>query len=163
MAATARPAKPAKKTAAKTVMNVPIPKQPRNRVEDTVGYMTSAARSALDARLRQWHADTGYELGVYIGTTTGKTPRAHWSLIAFNSWGMGKKGEDKGIVLFIFADEGRPGRGGWQIIVGFGVEKFITDQEATQIVREVPVPGLDAGNCDQAVNDVVNAIIAEIK
>lgn len=139
-----------------------IPPRPENRVEDTAGYMTPDARKALDARLRQWQKDSSHELGVYIGKTSGGVPPAQWCQVALNAWGMGDKGEDDGLLLVIFAEEGRPGRGWWEISLGFGIEEYISDQEATRIIRTIPGPSLDAGDKDKAVNDVVNAILALI-
>lgn len=137
-----------------------LPPQPENIVTDSMGYLSDSARKALDAKLVAYRSETKHEVGVWIGPSP-KMPKAQWCKVVFDAWGVGRKGVDDGVVLFIFPDH--PPRGWWEITVGWGLLKHISDREARLLAVYVPKPGLDAGDRDRAVVDVVNAIIAEIK
>jgi len=76
---------------------------------------------------------------------------------AFESWRVGRKGIDDGLVLFLMADDRR-----MRIEVGYGLEGTVPDAIAARIVNEVLVPRLQAGDGDGAVSSAVNALISVI-
>lgn len=133
-----------------------IPPRPPEKVYDSLEFMTIEGRKALVSRLVDYQNETKHEIAVWIGDAP-KGAYGPWCHTVFNAFGIGRKGKDDGVLLFIF-DSGH-----WQITVGYGLEKAITDREATAIIRTVPGHSLRAGDRDKAVNDTVDAIMAEIK
>src|SRR5687768_14589121 len=65
---------------------VPIPDSPTRWVTDTAGFMPPAAATDLDRRLEAYEQQTGHQLLVYIGMTTGGVPIEDWAVRAFERW-----------------------------------------------------------------------------
>ncbi len=59
----------------------------------------------------------------------------------FQKWGIGKKGEDKGLLIFLAMKERKV-----RIEVGYGVEHIITDGMAGQILDQYVMPEFQQGN-----------------
>ena len=134
-----------------------IPPRPPERVYDPSGFMSTPARKVLILRLLEYTDDTKHELGVWIGPAPEGSSIAAWCTVAFNAWGVGRKGVDDGVVLFIFPESEYA-----QITVGYGLERALSDQEASKIIKRVLSPRFRVGLKDEAVIASVDAIIAEI-
>src|SRR5512140_2630609 len=119
---------------------VPVPPAPARWATDDAGFLSSGVRASLDARLESFERATGAQVLVWIGDSTGDTPVEDWTVKAFAAWKVGRKGLDNGLVLFLFA---RDGKGG--IEVGYGLEEKIPDAIASRIVREDIVPRIQGG------------------
>src|ERR1035437_6169294 len=81
----------------------PIPPAPTQWVTDTAGFLSAQTRESLNARLQQYEAATKHQVIVYIGDTTGGVPIEDWAVRAYKGWGIGRKGMDDGLALFIMA------------------------------------------------------------
>src|SRR5262245_50846082 len=135
----------------------PIPPAPTSFVTDTAGFLSPATVSALDRRLESYERETGHQILVYIGQTTGGTPIEDWAVRAFEKWKVGRKGIDDGLVLFIMAQDRR-----LRIEVGYGLEGQVPDILAGRIINDVIVPRIQSGNRDEAVTAGVEAITSTI-
>jgi uncharacterized protein len=113
--------------------------------------------SSLNSRLQQYERDTGHQLIVYIGQTTGDAPIEDWSVRAFEKWKVGRKGLDDGLALFIMSADRK-----LRIEVGYGLEGDVPDVLASRIINDVMVPRIQAGNRDGAVTEGMNAVITVI-
>lgn len=131
----------------------PIPSAPVHFVTDNAGFMSPAAREKLDSGLSQYSRQSGKQLIVYIGKTTGDTPLEDWAVKAFEKWKVGQKGLDNGVALFIFSEDRK-----LRIEVGYGLEGVLPDALANRIINEVIVPMIKAGDNDGAVAAGVTAI-----
>jgi uncharacterized protein len=133
------------------------PPAPTRWATDEAGFLSEPARRDLDERLRAHEAATGRQFLVFIGRTTGGVPIEDFAVRAFAAWGVGRKGKDDGLVLFVFAED-RTAR----FEVGYGLEGALPDVAASRIIREVLAPRLQAGDRDGAVLAAAAAAIAEI-
>jgi uncharacterized protein len=138
---------------AQDVRDVPIPPPPTRWVTDTVGFMDPMAVDRLDSRLRAYQEQTGIHLLVWIGRTTGDVPIEDWANRAFEMWGIGQKGEDKGLVLFVMSEDRR-----LRIEVGYGLEPQVPDLRASRIINEIIVPGIQAGDPSGAITAGMEAV-----
>jgi uncharacterized protein len=136
----------------------PIPPTPTQWVEDTVGFLSPAARSKLDARLEDYERATGHQVVVWIGKTLEGAPLDDWAVRTFESWKIGRKGLDDGIAMFILADDRAI-----EIEVGYGLEDKVPDAVASRIIREVMSPPLRVGDRDRAVTAAADAVLAAIE
>jgi len=136
---------------------VPIPPAPERWVTDGPGLLSPQTRSALDARLEAYDRETGRQVLVWIGDTTGAAPPEDWAARAFEAWGVGRKGLDDGLVLFLFARDRRV-----RIEVGYGLEDRVPDAVAFGVVNRILSPRLQAGDPDGAVDAAVDALITAI-
>lgn len=136
---------------------VPIPPSPTRWVTDNAGFISEGTRGALDLKLEAYQQQTGHQLLVWIGRSTGDTPIEDWAASAFKAWRVGRKGIDDGLVVFVMADDRKI-----RIEVGYGLEPVVTDAKASQIIREVMVPRIQAGDRDGAITAGVEQLITVI-
>lgn len=135
----------------------PIPPPPTRWVTDQAGLLSDATRRELDARLERYEQATGHQVIVWIGTTLGDSPLEEWAANAFSAWGIGRRGEDDGVVIFVFPTDRR-----MRIEVGYGLEHLLPDAYASRIVREVMAPALQAGNPDVAITGAVDQVLSRL-
>ena len=135
-------------------LGTPVPPAPARWCTDEAGFLTDSARRELDAELEAYERQTGRQIVVYIGSTTGGVPIEEWAVKAFEAWGVGKKGKDDGAALFVFAQDQA-----LRIEVGYGLEGDLPDAVANRIIQEVMVPKIQAGDRDGAVRAGVAAML----
>ena len=136
---------------------LPIPPAPTQYVTDTAGFLSPEVVDRLNARLRDYEQQTKHQVIVYIGSTTGGVPIEDWASRAFKKWGVGRKGLDDGLALFIMAKDRR-----LRIEVGYGLEADVGDLRAHRIIDDVIVPRIRAGDNAGAVESGVEALIERI-
>ncbi len=139
------------------IAQTPIPAAPSRWVTDTANFMSGQAAQSLDSRLEAYERSTGHQLIVFIGMTTGNAPIDDWAVRAFETWKVGRKGIDDGLVLFIMSADRR-----LRFEVGYGLEGQVPDAIASRIINEVIVPRIQAGDRDGAVNAGMEAVIGVI-
>lgn len=136
----------------------PIPARPTRWVTDDAGLLSPAARDTLDNRLAAYERQTGHQVVVWIGTTIGSTPLEDFAVKLFKAWGLGRKGEDDGLLVAVLAKDRRIA-----IEVGYGLEGQVPDVVASRIINEVMVPKLRAGESDAALASGVDALLQAIE
>lgn len=136
----------------------PIPPAPNRWVTDESGFLSPTTRAQLDAQLESYEQQTGHQVLVYIGKSTGGVPVEDWAVRAFADWKVGRQKLDDGLVLFIFPADRK-----MRIEVGYGLEDRVPDAVASRIIREVLTPGFRAGQNDAAVTQAVSALLGAIE
>ena len=137
--------------------SVTLPPTPAQYVTDTQGVLSSQTAQNVEAELAAYEHATGHQVIVYIGDTTGGEPLEQWTNDAAERWGVGRRGHDDGAVLFIFMKDRKA-----RIEVGYGLEPDLTDAQSFQILENVIVPHMRAGDVDGAVQGGVDEILTTI-
>src|SRR5437762_2508240 len=119
----------------------PIPAAPSHWVTDQAALLSPASARSLDDTLAAYQHQSGHQVIVWIGTTLGGSPLDEWCAKAFAKWGIGTKGKDDGVAIFVFAADHQ-----LRIEVGYGVEDKLPDAYAARIVHDVMEPALRAGH-----------------
>ena len=140
-----------------TVAAATVPPAPDRWVTDQVGLLSPAAAAQLDQRLEAYQARTGHQVIVWVGAGVGNEALESWAANTFKAWGIGRKGHDDGVALFILAQDRRT-----RIEVGYGLEGQLTDLAAARILREELTPRLQQGHRDEAVVAAVNGVLAAL-
>ncbi len=135
----------------------PIPASPQRWLTDEAGFLSPAAAAEFDARLEEYERTNGHQVLVYIGNSTDGIPIEDWAVKAFESWRVGRKGLDDGLVLFVMAADKRV-----RIEVGYGLEGQIPDALAGRIINDEMVPLLQKGDNDGAVRAGLDRLIAAV-
>jgi uncharacterized protein len=118
-----------------------IPK-PLGYVNDFAGVIDERSRGAMEALITAVREKTGAEIAVVtVPTIEPWGSIEEYSIDLATSWGVGKKGEDNGIVLLLAMKERR-----MRIEVGYGLEGVIPDGLAGQIQDKSILPSLRAGD-----------------
>jgi uncharacterized protein len=135
-----------------------IPPAPTRWVTDQAGLLSRQTVEALDARLAGYERQTGHQVLVWIGRTIGPDAVLEdWAAKAFETWQVGRKGLDDGLVLFILAEDRKI-----RIEVGYGLEDKVPDIYAYRVIANILAPGIRAGRQDEAVESAVTALIGYI-
>jgi uncharacterized protein len=135
----------------------PIPAAPSQFVTDRAGFLSPSFASQLSKKLEDYERGTGHQVIVWIDRTTGGVPVEDWANKAFAAWGVGRKGHDDGVAMFIFSDDHR-----MRIEVGYGLEGNVPDARAGRIIENDMAPRIRAGDHDGAVQAGIDALIAAI-
>jgi len=131
-----------------------IPRSPDQWVTDTAGFLSADVVGRINARLRAYEAESGNQILVYIGKTTGGYPIEDFAVKAFEAWKPGRKGLDDGLILFIMADDHK-----MRIEVGYGLEDKVTDAKAAGIINDVLAPKFRTGDPDGGVREAVDKLV----
>jgi uncharacterized protein len=129
-----------------------VPPSPTQWVTDPGGFLSPGTRESLNEQLRLYQAQTGHQLLVWIGGSTGAEALEDYTVRAFAAWRVGRKGSDDGLAIFVFADDRKV-----RIEVGYGLEGQFPDAMASRVIDEVMLPRLKAGKRDEAVMAGVGA------
>lgn len=131
-----------------------IPRSPDQWVTDTAGFLSADTAGRINVRLRAYEAESGHQILVYIGKTTGGYPIEEFAVKAFEAWKPGRKGLDDGLILFIMADDRK-----MRIEVGYDLEDKVTDAKAAGIINDVLTPKFRAGDPDGGVREAVDKLV----
>jgi uncharacterized protein len=123
-------------------------------VIDQAGMLSSTTLERLDAFLRRHVERGGAQIQVAIVSSLEGLSIEEYSIQLVDKWQLGKKKEDRGVLLLIAANEHK-----MRIEVGRGLEGDLPDVVASRIIREVMAPEFREGANDQAVIDGVRSII----
>ena len=122
---------------------------------DQVEMLSASERSALADRIRELKDRTGVELSVLIVESLQGYDVADFSYEVFSQWKLGKKGEDKGLLLVIAPKDKK-----MRLEVGYGLEGNITDVISRRILENVLRPNFRNGNFAQGIEAAIGAIEA---
>src|SRR5262245_41671771 len=105
------------------------PPAPSGYVTDTAGRLSVQDDARLEANIAQYRARTGHELAVFVtGSLEGESVD-DVAYRTFNTWGVGRKGFDDGVLLVIAPNERKV-----RIETGKGIGDRLTDLAASRII-----------------------------
>jgi uncharacterized protein len=126
-------------------------------VNDRAGVLQESTRARLEAFLDQVKRKTGAEFAVLTVPSTEPLTPSEYKVKAFERWGLGKHGEDNGLLLLLAVKE----REAW-FETGYGLEGVLPDGLEARIVREEMSPRFRAGDLDGCVIAGVQAAAVRI-
>jgi uncharacterized protein len=127
--------------------------KPTNFLVDDAGVISPDDEARINAELNDYEERSSNEVAVAVVESTGNRSIQDYANDLFAEWGVGKKGEDNGVLTVIAMKE----RETW-IEVGYGMEGELTDLEAGRIYRDVLRPLLREGDVGNAVLQTTRAI-----
>jgi uncharacterized protein len=111
------------------------------RVNDLTGTLSEQQRAALEQTLAEFEARKGAQIAVLLVPTTRPEPVQMFAVRVQESWKLGRKGVDDGVLLAIAKDDRE-----LHIEVGYGLEGPLPDAIAKRIVEEEIVPRFKQGD-----------------
>lgn len=136
---------------------VPKPLSPPRLLSDFAGLLDSGAEQRIEDLLLNIQEQTSAQVAVVTVASMDGDYIEHYAVELFEEWGIGRQGEDDGVLLLI-ANEERKVR----IEVGYGLEGDINDSKAGRILDTYFTPSMQNGDVEAAITDTVAAIRAEI-
>lgn len=126
----------------------------QQRVTDTTHTLSAQASSSISQTLAQFEKDTGHQLAVLLVETTGDETIEQYSTRVFDSWKLGDKKRDDGLLLVLAKADHT-----LRIEVGYGLEGVVTDLQASQVINRSIVPYLKHGDFEGGIQAGVNKLI----
>lgn len=117
-----------------------LPK-PRGYVNDFAGMIDSQSAQQISALCAAIDRSVGVQIAVVTIPSLQGASLEEEGLRYLEGWGVGKKGEDKGVVILVARDEKKI-----RIEVGYGLEGDIPDGKAGSIIRYVITPQFKEGD-----------------
>jgi uncharacterized protein len=131
---------------------------PRGAINDFAGVIDAGYASRMEALSREVLQKTGTAVVVVTVATLGENEEANmYANKLYKAWGIGKKGEDKGVLIFLAVKERKI-----RIETGYGVEGILPDGLVGEIRDKYVVPELKAGNYGKGLYNAVYACSAYI-
>ena len=125
--------------------------QPAGAVNDFASVISPDAKTAMEGLSREVLEKTGTAVVVATFKTIGDNEPDMYANELYEKWGIGKKGEDKGALIFLVLDQRKV-----RIETGYGVEGILPDGLVGNILDEQVIPLLKQGQYSQGL---LNAMI----
>jgi uncharacterized protein len=131
--------------------------RPTGAVNDFANVISPEQRAAMEGLAREVLQKTGTAVVVVTVPTVGDRVVDDYATRLYETWGIGKKGEDKGVLILLAMKERRV-----RIETGYGVEGILPDGVVGEIIRLQVIPYMKQGdygggllNAMTAVSDVI--------
>jgi uncharacterized protein len=111
------------------------------RVTDLTGTLNQQQRTALEQTLAEFESRKGSQIAVLLVPTTKPEAPVEYGVRVFDSWKLGRKGIDDGVLLLVAKEDRRV----W-IVTGRGVEGVLPDAIVKRIVEEDITPRFKQGD-----------------
>lgn len=108
---------------------------PNGKVSDYAKLLDESQRETLESQLVELERDTSAEVALVTMGSTGNESIEDYATRLFNTWGIGKKGRDNGVLVLV-AVQDRAIR----IEVGYGLEGVLPDGLAGAVIRDAFLP-----------------------
>ena len=119
-------------------------------VNDVAGVMDEADAARLEAFLDQLKRKTGAEFAVLTMPSTAPESPAEYKVRVFESWSIGRSGEDDGLLLLVAMEE-REAR----FETGYGLEGTLPDGLQSRIFRRYMQPRFREGDFAEGIKQGV--------
>ncbi len=129
----------------KSVIAIDIPKY-SGRVNDFANVFSLDFKNNLEQKLLNIESQTTDQIAVVTVKNLQGTTIEDFAEQLFQSWGIGQKDKDNGILLLVSMEDRKV-----RIEIGYGLESTITDGQAGEIIRNQITPEFKKGNYQQGV------------
>lgn len=130
---------------------------PSEYINDEANILTPEQKQTLNNLVNDFQSQTGNEIAVLIIPELKNETIEGQAVKTFEEWGIGKKGQDNGVLLLVSINDRK-----LRIEVGYGLEGVLTDLKSNQIIRDVITPEFKNGNYFSGIEKGLQGIIGVI-
>ncbi len=132
-----------------------LPPVPKNYFNDYAGVTSQSIQHDLNERLSPFDKDTTNQVVVAIFPKM-ESPSSldDYTLRVANAWGVGQRGKNNGVTLFVFVQDHT-----MRIQVGYGLTGALTDALSKQILDQQLGPHFQKGDFDGGLTAGVDAML----
>jgi uncharacterized protein len=113
----------------------------KSRVTDLTSTLNASQRSALGETLAEFEARKGSQIAVLIVPTTQPETIDQYAVRVQESWKIGRKGVDDGVLLVVAKDDRKV-----RFEIGYGLEGVLPDAAAKRIIEDDITPRFKQGD-----------------
>ncbi|HDQ04777.1 MAG TPA: YgcG family protein [Deltaproteobacteria bacterium] len=128
------------------------------RVTDNAQVLSADKRQAITGILKAHEDKTGNQIAVLTVPTLEGEGIEEYALAVFNTWKLGQKGKDNGILIVV-----APGDRRMRIEVGYGLEGALTDGRAGSIIRNSMAPHFKNEDYNAGIEAGVKAVVSVLE
>jgi len=136
---------------------VPVPPL-KARVTDLTGTLNHEQRTALEQTLAEFESRKGSQIAVLLVPTTKPEAPVEYGVRVFDSWKLGRKGVDDGVLLVVAKNDRK-----LHLEVGYGLEGILPDAIAKRIIENDVVPRFKEGDFYGGVRAGVDRIMRVVE
>jgi uncharacterized protein len=125
-------------------------------VNDTAHLLSAEADQRLEQKLTAYEAKTGQQFTLLTVDTLDGDALEDFSIRALDTWKLGKKGKDDGLILLIVPNDHL-----LRIEVGYGLEGELTDVFTSRVNRNVLTPAMRQGQPEAGVNQAFDLLMRQ--
>jgi uncharacterized protein len=129
-------------------------------VIDQTATLSTEERGRLESKLAIFEAQKGAQIAVLLVQSVQPEAIEQYSMRVFETWGLGRKGVDDGVLLLIAKQDKK-----LRIEVGYGLEGALNDATAKRIISETITPrfkqGAFYGGIDAGLDALINVVHGE--
>lgn len=130
----------------------------RGHINDYAGMLSPESSATLEQQLRSFEQSDSTQIVVLTVPTLGNETLEEFSMKVAESWRIGRKGVDNGVILLVAKAERKV-----RIEVGRGLEGKLTDLLSGRIIRGDIAPQFKTGNFDGGITAGVNSLMAVVR
>jgi len=130
---------------------------PKGAVNDYAGVITPSYAQQMEDLSREVWEKTGASVVVAVMESIGDHDPADYANRLYQAWGIGEKGKDKGVLIFLAIKERKV-----RIETGYGVEGILPDGLVGEILDRYVVPSLKDGEYGKGLANGVAAVASVI-
>ena len=131
--------------------------KPAGAVNDFAGVISAQYVGPMENLAREVLEKTGTAVVVATVETVGNNDPRDYANRLYRAWGIGKKGEDKGVLIFLAVKERRV-----RIETGYGVEGILPDGLTGEILDTYALPSFKNGDYGKGLADTMAAVSAVV-
>jgi uncharacterized protein len=131
----------------------PRPNPPR-LVNDLADMLNPEEEQALEQKLVTYNDTTSTQIAIVTVTSLGPYEIADFAYRIGESWGVGGKGKNNGILILVSKNERKV-----NISTGYGLEHVVPDAYAKRIIEQIIKPAFKSGNFYGGLNGATDQII----
>ena len=128
------------------------------RVVDTIGWLSTAEREALEQKLAAFEAQAGPQIVVLLVASTQPEDIASYAQRVADAWKIGRRQVGDGVLLVAARDDRK-----LRIEVAKALEGAVPDLAARQIISQQISPAFKRGEVAAGLSAGVDALIARIR
>ncbi len=129
---------------------------PRGYVNDFAGVLNVESQTRMEALIRRARAQMGVEIAIVTVSSLEGMPIEDYSIELARRWGIGRKGEDTGLLILVAPNERK-----WRIEVGYGLEGELPDGLVGEVGRRM-VPYFREGKYGEGLELGLQTIVATL-
>jgi uncharacterized protein len=132
-----------------------IPSKPDRYFNDYAGVVDPKVAAGLNEEMAQFERSNNCQIvaAIYQRMDSG-SDIADYSQRVAETWGVGQKGKNNGLVIFVFIQDRKS-----YLSVGYGLEGKIPDIAAKRLIERELVPLFKQGNFTQGMSQTVRAVM----
>jgi uncharacterized protein len=139
---------------AQDASDIPQRPNPPRLVNDLANMLKPDEVQALEQKLVNYNDTTSTQIAVVTITSLGPYEVADFAYRLGESWGVGGKGKNNGILILVSKNERKV-----NISTGYGLESVVPDAYAKRIIEQIVKPQFKTGNYYQGLNSAADQLI----